>query len=87
MHQPKEIDFNIEPKFNQEAVIRVAKSPHSALQVISQLLEKLKCQTQKQYELQQKYDRLLDSYFDVNEAYLATLHLLQMRDRSSKDRL
>lgn len=71
----------IEQEFAQETVKRqIAKYPHSAPEIVLQLLTKLKQQSYRQYDLQQKYDKLLESYLDVNEAYLATLNLL--RDRS-----
>ncbi len=68
----------IEQEFVRETVKRqVAKHPHSAPKIVLQLLAKLKQQSHRQYDLQQKYDRLLESYLDVNEAYLATLNLLR----------
>lgn len=81
---------DIEQEFVREIVKRqIAKYPHSAPEIVSQLLAKLKQQSYSQHDLQQKYDRLLESYLDVNEAYLATLDLLRQqrklpfRDRSN----
>ena len=79
----------IEQEFVRETVKRqVAKHPHSAPKIVLQLLTKLKQQSHRQYDLQQKYDKLLESYLDLNEAYLATLDLLRDRavPRRGRDR-
>ena len=74
----------MEQEFVRETIKRqVAKYPHSAPEIVLQLLVKLKQQSLIQYDLQQKYDKLLESYLDINEAYLATLDLL--RDRKRRD--
>ena len=78
MNPSEETYPNIEQEFVRETIKRqVAKHPHTAPEIVSQLLTKLKQQSHKQYDLQQKYDRLLESYLDLNEAYLATLDLLR----------
>lgn len=84
MNPSEEIYPYIEQEFVRETVKRqVAKYPHSAPKIVLQLLTKLKQQSNREYDLQQKYDKLLESYLDLNEAYLATLNLL--RDRNKLD--
>ena len=80
MNPSEETSPYIEQEFVRETVKRqVTKYPHSAPKIVLQLLAKLKQQSHRQYDLQQKYDRLLESYLDVNEAYLATLTLLRQQ--------
>ena len=77
MNQSEEDYSSMELDFIHETVRRhLAKHPHSAMKIALQLLAQLKEQRQKQYELEQKYDELLSSYLDVNDAYLASLRLL-----------
>ena len=85
MNQPEDAYLTIELDFAQEMLKRqIVKYPHSAKQIALQLLAKYKKQRQKQYELEQKYNELLTSYLDVNEAYLSTLKLLKNRSAQNK---
>ncbi|VEP12916.1 conserved hypothetical protein [Hyella patelloides LEGE 07179] len=80
MNQSEEAYPTIELDFVQETIKRyIAKHPHSAREIALQLLAQLKEQRQKQHELEQKYDELLASYLNVNDAYLDTLRLLNDR--------
>ena len=77
MNRSPKIYPTIELDFFHETIKRhLLKHPHSAMKIALQLLARLKQQRQRQHELEQKYDELLASYLDVNDAYLATLRLL-----------
>lgn len=84
MNSSEDTDLSIEFDFAQETMRRqIIKYPHSAKQIALQLLKEFKKQRQQQYQLEQKYNQLLASYIDVNDAYLAALKL--MKHLSSKN--
>ena len=82
MNKSEDAYSHLELEFANETIKRyLATHPDAAPKIALQLLAKLREQRQEKLDLEQKYDDLLTSYLNLNDAYLATLRLLRDRDR------